>query len=413
MTPASPVPSGECSIDAAYLLVLNVALLRGPDGTLYADRLWAKDLLLHRGYIRDLTYVSPVTTGVPTPDHVDLSHAGIRFVSYSAGTGRIGAYLGMLRLLFILLREVPRARIVHTGVAGYPFPAGWLAIPLARLWQRKIVVIIESAFWRIPPGARASVAGKLRARLWEAVNRACMRQVDYAAYSHDQYRQSLPAPRAGGGTVSVASWVDAAMVLDAATVMADWTARRAAGRVRVLYAARLVPEKGTRLIAETVRQLREAATEIDVHVIGQGPDRPMLEALRADAWGREHVRMIDPVPYGPAFFALLREYDAVLVPGVSDEQPRIVFDAYAQGLPAIGTRTPGLVACITDGETGRIVPTADAQALADALGDAARAPETLLRWGLAARDHVQNVTHEAMHAARCRDLNSILEPARS
>lgn len=412
MSETSSSGYGDCSITARYLLVLNVPLLRAPDGRLYADRLWAKDLLLHRGYIADLTYVSPVVAGVPTADHVDLGQSGIRLVGYPSSGGRLGAYLGMIRLLPILWREVRRAQIVHTGVAGYPFPAGWIAVPLARLWRRKIVIIIESAFWRIPPGQKGTMLGRMRAGIWEWINRACLRQADYAAYAHDQYRQSLPSPRAGGGKLSVASWVDADVIVDAATVEQDWARRRQDGRVRILYAARLVPEKGTHLFADAVRHLRDAGVAIDLHVIGDGPDRAMLAALGDDAWGRAHIHLLDPVSYGPDFFALLRGYDAVVVPGVSDEQPRIVFDAYAQGVPAIGTRTEGLTACIVDGATGRIVDTADPKALADALAAAAADPDLLLRWGLAARDHVQGVTHQAMHAVRCRDLTLMLEGTR-
>ena len=53
--------------------------------------------------------------------------------------------------------------------------------------------------------------------------------------------------------------------------------------------------------------------------------------------------------YGEPFFAMLRGHDLMAVPSLSDEQPRVIFDGFAQALPVIASDTPGIVECVTDG----------------------------------------------------------------
>jgi glycosyltransferase involved in cell wall biosynthesis len=134
----------------------------------------------------------------------------------------------------------------------------------------------------------------------------------------------------------------------------------------------------------------------------------LRDAAVASDWAKAHVRLIDPVPYGPQFFALLGQYDAVLVPSLSDEQPRIIYDAYSQGVTAIGTDTAGIRACLTDGETGMLVPPGDAAALADAMRGAAGDLDRLAAMGARGRDLAAQNTHRGMHRHRARSLIRML-----
>src|SRR5437763_3525524 len=54
------------------------------------------------------------------------------------------------------------------------------------------------------------------------------------------------------------------------------------------------------------------------------------------------LRLLDPVPPGAPFLALVRRYHALLLPSLSDEQPRVVLDAASQAVPAIASDTDGL-----------------------------------------------------------------------
>jgi len=116
------------------------------------------------------------------------------------------------------------------------------------------------------------------------------------------------------------------------------------------------------------------------------------------------IRFRESVRYGEPFFSALREYDAVLVANLQDEQPRIIFDAFSQAVPCISSRTGGTHDLMEEGQTGLFFDRGDPLALARLIDQASEDKETFRRMGLAARKSVMNRTHEAMHEARRKFL---------
>ena len=53
------------------------------------------------------------------------------------------------------------ADIVHTGVAGWPIPLGWVVTPIAKIQRKFYLIICESAFWRLSPIPKNGKTGKL------------------------------------------------------------------------------------------------------------------------------------------------------------------------------------------------------------------------------------------------------------
>lgn len=400
--------SVRCIVDVPYLIALNIGVSEAPDGSFWADPSWAKDIIRHLAYLPDLTLLGAVPRVATTAGLERLPTHSLRIVPFVRKPGPIAFLWALPRLAAVLVHEVLRARIVHTGIAGYPLPVGWLAVPIARLFRRKIVLIVESAFWRIAPGTRPRLRRRLFSAAAERINRWCMRQADFAAYAHEDYRRSLPSPRAGGGVLFQASWINADQIVAEAEAADRWSARVTADTApRFLFASRLTPEKGTRVLASAVKLLAARHASIAIDIIGDGPDRELMDALAAEHPAGPIVRLLAPVAYGEAFFTMLRDYDAVLVPILSDEQPRVVYDAGAQAVSTIGSDLPGLRACVPTG-TGRLIPANDANALADALLAAAADRVQLRDWAMAARDNAELFTHDRMHEDRCQSLQRLL-----
>ena len=174
----------------------------------------------------------------------------------------------------------------------------------------------------------------------------------------------------------------------------------------MLFASRLVPEKGARVVIGALRLLVARDVPVRLDVIGAGPDLALFREA-ADGWARGHTRLLDPVAYGPAFFALLDDYRAIVAPLLADEQPRIVLDAAARALATLGSDRPGVASLVEDGATGRLPAAGDAEALADAIATAASTDWR--RMGLAAHARTASLTHTAMHATRAADLAAMLE----
>jgi len=88
--------------------------------------------------------------------------------------------------------------------------------------------------------------------------------------------------------------------------------------------------------------------------------------------------------------SLLRRTDILCLPTRYGEGlPRILLEAAACAVPAVASDVAGCREIVIDGETGRLVPPADAEALLAALGELIAAPELRQRMGRNARRHVE------------------------
>jgi glycosyltransferase involved in cell wall biosynthesis len=112
------------------------------------------------------------------------------------------------------------------------------------------------------------------------------------------------------------------------------------------------------------------------------------------------VSLLEPISYGQPFLKLLRGFDAVLVPSLSDEQPRLIFDAFSQAVPVLGSDTGGVSEFIRDQVNGRIYRQGDAGALAATLNWASGSRQALQAMGMKALNDCGEFTHQAMHKAR-------------
>jgi glycosyltransferase involved in cell wall biosynthesis len=170
--------------------------------------------------------------------------------------------------------------------------------------------------------------------------------------------------------------------------------------VRFLFAGRLAAEKGVRILLEAVDKLAAAGIRATVDVIGEGPLRP--EVIAAQRSGPFGLKYFEPVPYGAPFLTFLQRYHAVVVPSLSDEQPRIVFDAAARAIPILASETDGLRPHIENDRTGRLIVPGDSEALAQAMAEWTHSPAILRNMGMEALSRVRGKTHLAMHAERSR-----------
>jgi glycosyltransferase involved in cell wall biosynthesis len=159
----------------------------------------------------------------------------------------------------------------------------------------------------------------------------------------------------------------------------------------VVYAGRLSGEKG-------VDTLIAAASGIDapVDIAGTGPDATAYEAM-SRSLGTSKVRFHGQLAR-EHLHRLVRSAAVVAVPSRCHEnQPLIVLEAMACGVPVVATELGGLPELIDPGIDGEIVPPNDPDALALALRSVLEDPDRAYAMGLAGRAKVERMFSVERH----------------
>ena len=387
--------------DVRYLLVLNVPLYRDAQGRRYADDLWYKDLCQHAAYLRHLTLLCPVFGGTLPPNAVLLDNdpklESVRFVELAGAKSEAHAIVLLPGTVRALWQAVRQADIVHTGIAGWPIPLGWITIPLARLFRRPSVVIVESAPWRLQPGLPMGLESKMRAWVFETLGRWCVGHTDLQIFTQEEYQRSLLG--ADRGHIIHASWIDEDVILSDQEARGIWK-QKVASKLKVAFVGQLKASKGVLVLLEAAKLLAEQGAEMQLDILGSGELSDLCNAAASEAGDAVRIRALGTVAYGEPLFQLLRQYHAIVVPSLADEQPRIVYDAYSQAVPVLASDTGGLRGCVQMARTGWLVKPNDAVALSSMLQRAAHNLAELQALGLEALKVSRLRTHQRMHAER-------------
>jgi glycosyltransferase involved in cell wall biosynthesis len=163
------------------------------------------------------------------------------------------------------------------------------------------------------------------------------------------------------------------------------------GPARLLFAGRLVERKGVDRLLEAMAMLDPGIAELAI--VGDGPERGPLEEEAARSGIGDRVRFRGFVPADELAAAYLHA-DAVVLPARRDSKGDVeglgvvLIEGLACGRPVIGTRSGGIVDVVRDGETGVLVPSDDAPALADAIRRLAADREGAREMGRRGREDV-------------------------
>lgn len=132
----------------------------------------------------------------------------------------------------------------------------------------------------------------------------------------------------------------------------------------VVYAGRLVAEKGLRELLEAVRGLAARRPRLRLALVGEGPLQAELEQAAAGDPSLP-VRFVGARPPGEVA-RWMAASDLVTLPSWSEGHPNVLVEALACGRPVVATPVGGVVE-IVDADAGVLVPVKDVAALAAGL----------------------------------------------
>lgn len=291
-----------------------------------------------------------------TGPYLDKVPAGVRVVDL--GCRRVAtALLPFARYLREVRPRAVHAALDHTNVVAL------LARALARLASgsdARVIVSVHS------PLSVSNGLARLRAAMVVGIARHAYPLADavvaVSAGVADDIARTLRLPRERIGVI-----YNAVLTEDPAgqgRAPLGPVPEALAGRPFLVSAGRLTPSKDFPNLLQAMARLRRHRN-IALLILGEGPERPALEALVGELGLERDVWLagFQSNPY--RFFSRAAVF---VLPSRREGLPTVLIEAMACGCPIVSTDSPhGPREILADGRFGHLVPTGDPEALAHAI----------------------------------------------
>lgn len=399
-------------IQVPYTLFSRIPIYYDESGSVFADDLWRKDLELHFDYIKYFRICCPLLPLSMAPHGASVIR-GLE-LSQVIALRKDGGWLSVVNNVIPNFLKVAAAlqetSIAHSGGAGWAFPISFYILPLRFFFRFKWVVVIESSFWMKPKNKRASLRQWISHYIHYNLLGAALRKADARIFTQSGY-QRLFGIEDQRSLINPATWVDENRILSPEARQKHLLALPA-DEIRLLFPARMTPDKGPEVVMHAIEILDNMTggetPKILIDLIGEGPLADKCRAFAESRAGAIEVRFLEAVPYGNVFFNLLSGYHAIILANLQDEQPRIVFDSFSQGVPVISSETTGVCDITLPYENALLFKVNEASDLAKRIIQFStdRKLQTNLMYGACAAS--LGKTHREMHRHRSEFLTRVL-----
>lgn len=390
-------------INKRYILYTRIPIQKDASGRLFCDPLWAKDIKLHLNYISNFSLCCPVvnvSSNYKLKGQEEITDYNIRQI-YPLTKDE--GLLSIIRNFFPNFIKVAEAcsdgEIVHSGGAGWAFPLSFYLLILRPFLTFHWVIVIESSFWMLRKDEKITVRRFVEHHLYTILLKLCVKYSDARIFTQTFYKNYFLND--GERTlIAPATWVDEDHIIASETLFQK-IALRKNKPLEILFPARLEVNKGVYIVFDAIKILSGLVNKpINITFMGKGVLAKECEEFSKGNYGSISVKFHEPVEYGKPFFDQLFKYDVVLVPNLAEEQPRIIFDAFSQGIAVIASDTTGIIDITENNKNIILFERGDSQSLADSLFYIIENPDKMDQLGLEALDSVKNKTHKQMHVDR-------------
>ena len=196
--------------------------------------------------------------------------------------------------------------------------------------------------------------------------RTVLREADVLIGISDELRQrmvSMGAP--AGKTRTILSGCDVSVFHPQDRLAARTKLGIARDAEGVVYIGRMDLKKGLRELVEAAARLHRSRPKLQVYLIGEGADRPLVESAIQANHAAEYVHAMPECTFDDVA-VWMTAADLVTLPSYMEGCPNVVLEALACGRPVVATNVGGVPEIMNE-NCGLLVPPRDAQALATAL----------------------------------------------
>ncbi len=148
--------------------------------------------------------------------------------------------------------------------------------------------------------------------------------------------------------------------------------------LKIVTAGRLSREKGVDVLLEALSRVPDSVPPCEVHIFGNGPERPMLESQIDRLSLSNRVKLEGFVP---DLLPVFRDMDFMVLPSRSEGMPNVILEAWSQGLGVLSTAVGGVPEMIDDGLNGLLARSEDPEHLAEKITEALHDPERMNEYG--------------------------------
>lgn len=151
--------------------------------------------------------------------------------------------------------------------------------------------------------------------------------------------------------------------------------------LRLVFFGRLDATKGVQVIIAALRKNPELPVAFDIYGIAQGNGGVKFREQLMQLTGEDaRIRFCDPVE-SAAVPHRMRDYDLVVIPSQCLETgPLIVYEAFAAGVPVLGSKLGGIAELVVEGQTGKLLYPGNVAAWASELDWLATNPRVIASW---------------------------------
>lgn len=260
---------------------------------------------------------------------------------------------------------------------GHDYKSNLIGLLLRPFWPMKLVTTVHG--W---------VQQTRRTPLYYGIDRLCLPHYERViCVSPDLHASGLACGVPADRCVLIENGIDTARHRRRSESAAAKVALGIPGdRIFIGAVGRLSAEKGFDILIQAASALIRRGSNIAVQILGEGDERPRLEALIQTLGLTDRIHLLgfqaDPMPF----------YEAMDILALSSHReglPNVLLEAMALGVPVVATRIAGIPRLIQHEQNGLLIEPGAAEELAGALDRLVQSPTLRANLGQVGRATVE------------------------